>query len=323
MAPLLQVRDLKIEFETEDGFVTAVDGINFHMEAGQTLCLVGESGCGKSVSCHAILKLTPPNGRITNGEILFEGEDLLAFDEEEMGEIRGREIAMIFQDPLTSLNPLHAIGGQLAESLVLHQGLSRRAARREAERLLERVDIPDTARRAREYPHQLSGGMNQRVMIAMALACRPKLVVADEPTTALDVTIQAQILDLLKDLRDEIGLALLLVTHDLGVVAEMADAAAVMYLGRVVEESAVTTIFDHARHPYTHGLLQSVPRVDQTLDRLTPIEGSVPSAFEIPGGCSFRPRCPNAQPRCAEIEPPLLAVGDEHWLACHNPVATS
>ncbi|MDX1485758.1 MAG: ABC transporter ATP-binding protein [Alphaproteobacteria bacterium] len=320
MAPLLEVRDLRIEFETEDGLITAVDGVNFRMDAGETLCLVGESGCGKSVSCHAILKLTPPNGRITSGEILFEGRDILVLNEDAMGSIRGREIAMIFQDPLTSLNPLHTIGGQLAESLSLHQGLNRRGALKEAERLLERVGIPDASRRTREYPHQLSGGMNQRVMIAMALACRPKLVIADEPTTALDVTIQAQILDLLKELRDETGLALLLVTHDLGVVAEMADAAAVMYLGRVVEESSVLSLFDRARHPYTHGLMQSVPRVDRTIDRLVPIEGAVPSALEIPNGCSFRPRCPNAQTRCAELEPVLEAVADGHWLACHNPM---
>ncbi len=320
MAPLLEVRDLRIEFETEEGFITAVDGVNFHLDAGQTLCVVGESGCGKSVTCHAILQLTPANGRIVSGEILFEGRDLLALDEDMMGAVRGRDITMIFQDPLTSLNPVHTIGAQLSESLILHQGLRRRAALKEAGGLLERVGIADAGRRLKEYPHQLSGGMNQRVMIAMALACRPKLIIADEPTTALDVTIQAQILDLLGDLKEEIGMALLLVTHDLAVVAEMADGAAVMYLGRVVEEAPVETIFGHAMHPYTHGLMQSIPRVDQNIDRLIPIEGSVPSPLELPSGCTFRTRCPNALERCAELAPPLDAVGEDHMIACYNPV---
>ncbi len=320
MAPLLEIRDLKIEFETEEGIITAVDGVNFRVDAGQTLCVVGESGCGKSVTCHAVLQLTPPNGRIVSGEILFEGRDLLALDEHMMGAIRGRDITMIFQDPLTSLNPVHTIGAQLAESLILHQGLRRGAALKEAGGLLERVGIADAGRRIKEYPHQLSGGMNQRVMIAMALACRPKLIIADEPTTALDVTIQAQILDLLGDLKEEIGMALLLVTHDLAVVAEMADGAAVMYLGRVVEEAPVETIFGHAMHPYTHGLMQSIPRVDQNIDRLIPIEGSVPSPLELPSGCTFRTRCPNALERCAELAPPLDAVGEDHMIACYNPV---
>ncbi len=320
MAPLLEVRDLRIDFETEEGIITAVDGVNFSLDAGQTLCVVGESGCGKSVTCHAVLQLTPANGRIVSGEILFEGRDLLALDEDMMGAVRGRDIAMIFQDPLTSLNPVHTIGAQLAESLILHQGLRRGAALKQAGSLLERVGIADAGRRLKEYPHQLSGGMNQRVMIAMALACRPKLIIADEPTTALDVTIQAQILDLLGDLREEIGMALLLVTHDLGVVAEMADGAAVMYLGRVVEEAPVETIFAHARHPYTHGLMQSIPRVDQNVDRLIPIEGSVPSPLELPSGCTFRTRCPNALERCAELAPPLEAVGEDHMIACYNPV---
>ena len=321
MAPLLEVRDLRIDFETEEGFITAVDGVSFHLDAGQTLCVVGESGCGKSVTCHAILQLTPPNGRIVSGEILFEGRDLLALDEDMMGAVRGRDITMIFQDPLTSLNPVHTIGAQLAECLILHQGIRRGTALKEASGLLERVGIADAGRRLKEYPHQLSGGMNQRVMIAMALACRPKLIIADEPTTALDVTIQAQILDLLRDLREEIGMALLLVTHDLAVVAEMADGAAVMYLGRVVEEAPVETIFAQAMHPYTHGLMQSIPRVDQNIDRLIPIEGSVPSPLELPSGCTFRTRCPNALERCAEQAPPLDTVGEDHMIACYNPVS--
>lgn len=320
MAPLLEIRDLKIEFETEEGVITAIDGVDLRVDEGETLGLVGESGCGKSVTCHSILRLTPPNGRVVSGEILFAGVDILALDERAMGKVRGRDIAMIFQDPLTSLNPVHQIGRQLAESLKLHQGMSHNQAVRESVALLDRVGIPDSKSRFKEYPHQLSGGMNQRVMIAMALACRPKLIIADEPTTALDVTIQAQILDLLKELKEDIGMALMLVTHDLGVVAEMADSVAVMYLGRVVEEGPVVRIFESAVHPYTHGLMQSIPRVDLNVPRLTPIDGSVPPPLDLPSGCYFRPRCPNVLDRCATAPPPLEALGAGHAAACYNPV---
>ena len=323
MAPLLAIRDLKIEFETEEGIVTAIDGLSLHLNEGETLGLVGESGCGKSVTCHAILQLTPPNGRVVSGEILFDGRNLLDLNEKTMGAVRGRQIAMIFQDPLTSLNPVHTIGRQLTESLTLHRNMGHDRAAKEAVALLDRVGIPDAEKRVREYPHQLSGGMNQRAMIAMALACRPKLIIADEPTTALDVTIQAQILDLLRELRRDIGMALILVTHDLGVIAETADSVAVMYLGRVVEEAPVEQIFEGAMHPYTHGLMKSIPRVDQNVPRLTPIEGSVPPPLELPSGCYFRTRCPNALPRCAESAPPLEAIRSGHFAACYNPVAES
>ena len=320
---LLAIEGLTIEFATERGPITAVRGVDLTVGAGETLCLVGESGCGKSVTCHAVLGLTPPNGRVTGGRVLYRGQNLLAASEREQERLRGRDIAMIFQDPLTSLNPVHPIGRQLAETLVLHTGASQDAAMAEARRLLDLVRMPDSARRLKEYPHQLSGGMNQRVMIAMAMACRPKLIIADEPTTALDVTIQAQILSLLRDMRETAGLSLLLVTHDLGVVAEMADRVAVMYLGRVVEEATTDALFARPKHPYTAGLLRSMPRVDEDVERLEPIEGAVPSLLEMPKGCAFHPRCPSARGRCTEAIPELLAAEDKaHKAACYYPVGT-
>jgi oligopeptide/dipeptide ABC transporter ATP-binding protein len=324
--PLLAIERLVVEFATERGPVLAVRGVDLTMEAGETLCLVGESGCGKSVTCHTVLGLTPANGRVIGGRILFDGRDLLAMPEREQERLRGRRIAMIFQDPLTSLNPVHTIGRQLSEVLVLHRGLAWSEAVAEARRLLDLVRIPDAARRLAEYPHQLSGGMNQRVMIAMAMACRPELIIADEPTTALDVTIQAQILMLLREMRETMGMSLLLVTHDLGVVAEMADRVAVMYLGRIVETAGTDDLFAHPRHPYTAGLLRSMPRVDMDIDHLTPIEGTVPSLAELPAGCAFHPRCGRASGYCAQV-PPDLAAADavaalageaRHRVACHH-----
>ncbi len=303
-APLLEVRGLSVSFDTDDGMVHAVRDVSFTVPRGGVLGIVGESGCGKSVSCHALLKLLPGNARVT-GEARFNGRDLLQLTAKELNAVRGREIAMIFQDPAASLNPVHAVGTQIAESLRLHRGMSRDAAKAEALRLLDRVGMPEARRRLGEYPHQLSGGMNQRVMIAMALACRPALLIADEPTTALDVTIQVQILNLLRDLQAEYGMALVLITHDLGVIAEMADEVAVMYAGTMVERSTATALFRAPAHPYTAGLLASVPRIDRTTAELVPIEGTVPPPFELPPGCAFQPRCRHAAGRCHEEVPQL------------------
>jgi len=319
-APLLEIRNLDLWFDTEQGRVHAVRRVSLSVGAGRTLGIVGESGCGKSVTCHSILRLTPANG-VMAGQILFGGEDLAAYDENQLTKLRGREIAMIFQEPLSALNPVHTIGGQIAESLRLHRGMSAEAARAEVLSLLERVGIPEAQRRLREYPHQLSGGMNQRAMIAMALACRPRLLIADEPTTALDVTIQAQILNLLHDLQQEFGMAIILITHDLGVVAEIADEVAVMYAGSVVEQASVTELFAHPMHPYTAGLLHAIPRIDATAQSLMPIEGTVPSAIDIPPGCSFAPRCVHVQERCRQERPILHQLGDGRALACHFPLA--
>jgi oligopeptide/dipeptide ABC transporter ATP-binding protein len=327
MADLLKINDLRIHFDTEEGVVPAVEGVNLSLGQGETLCLVGESGCGKSVTCHAVLQLTPPNGRIVSGSIEFEGNDLLGLDRNRLTKIRGSEIAMIFQDPMSALNPVHTVGAQLAESLVLHQALSRQEALSESLRLLDLVGIPEAKSRLREYPHQLSGGMSQRVMIAIALACRPKLLIADEPTTALDVTIQAQILDLLRGLQDELQMSIILVTHDLGVVAEMADSVAVMYCGRIVEEAEAHDLFHRPRHPYTEGLLRSLPRVDRDLEDLTPIEGWVPSPFELPEGCRFEPRCPYSTDQCKDLNPDLGVPPTSpqsqnvHRVACFHPRA--
>jgi oligopeptide transport system ATP-binding protein len=318
MATLLQVNDLKTYFYTEEGVVKAVDGVSYYLDEGETLGLVGESGCGKSVSALSILKLIPqPPGKIVGGEILFEGKDLLKLDEEEIRHIRGNRIAMIFQEPMTSLNPVLTIGRQLTEALELHLKLDKQAATKRAAELLEMVGIPDAAARLRDYPHQFSGGMRQRVMIAMALACNPKLLLADEPTTALDVTIQAQILEVLARLSRELGTAVIIITHNLGVVARYANRVNVMYAGKVIETASAKELYANPRHPYTLGLLKSVPRLDQTRrDRLDPIEGSPPDLVRLGPGCSFYPRCKYRIDKCLTESPPLLSVGEAHLSAC-------
>ena len=327
--PLLRVENLQAHFHTRDGVVRAVDGVSFDVMPGETLAIVGESGCGKSVTSMSILRLLPmPPARIAGGRIEFDGRNLLELSESEMREIRGDRIAMIFQEPMTSLNPVLTIGRQIAETLVLHRGMSKAAARARAVELLRKVHIPEAERRARQYPHQLSGGMRQRVMIAMALACEPRLLIADEPTTALDVTIQAQILELMRELRDShgkgAGASIILITHDLGVVAEMAHRVVVMYAGRKAEEAPVEELFAHPRHPYTRGLLGSMPHlgdsVNETGKRLVEIPGMVPSLREPMPGCLFAPRCPNADERCTTDVPPLESHGPGHWAACWNPV---
>jgi oligopeptide/dipeptide ABC transporter ATP-binding protein len=318
MEPILEIRNLAISFDTEEGEVPAVSDVSLQVSPGKTLGIVGETGCGKSVSCHAVLGLTPPNGRVLAGEILFEGVDLLRLKTSELEKIRGRDIAMIFQDPSSSLNPVHTIGRQLIESLVIHRGMDKATARAEALQLLDRVEIPEAKRRLTEYPHQLSGGMNQRAMIAIALACQPKLLIADEPTTALDVTIQAQILDLLSQLQKDLGMSMILITHDLGVIAEMAHDVSVMYMGRVVEASGVSGLFHQPTHPYTVGLLNSLPRVDQDVS-LVPIEGTVPSPLEMPPGCAFAPRCPTAEAQCKRAAPPLEKHRNGQFAACYFP----
>jgi oligopeptide/dipeptide ABC transporter ATP-binding protein len=307
--PLLDVRDLHVSFRGEDGDVPAVRGVSLRIGAGETLALVGESGCGKSVTALALLRLLEANGRIEGGEIRFRGEDLRAVDDEGMRRIRGAAIGMIFQEPMTSLNPVFRIGDQIAEVLELHRGLRRREARRGAVELLRRVRIPDPERRADQYPHELSGGMKQRVMIAIAVACQPALLIADEPTTALDVTIQAQILELLRALQRESGLAILLITHDLGVVAQFAERVAVMYAGEIVEEAPVREIFGSPLHPYTRALLRALPRAGRR-GRLEAIEGTVPSPRELPAGCAFATRCREALPTCISERPPVFRVGD-------------
>jgi oligopeptide/dipeptide ABC transporter ATP-binding protein len=316
--PLLIVRNLKTRFRTEDGTITAVDGVSFTVDAGETLGIVGESGCGKSVMSLSIMRLIPnPPGRIESGEILFAGEDLLAKPESEMRRIRGNDIAMIFQEPMTSLNPVFTVGDQIVEAITLHQRANRREARKKAIDMLRRVGIPSPEKRIDEYPHQMSGGMRQRVMIAMALSCSPHLLIADEPTTALDVTIQAQILDLMRQLRREFGTAIMLITHDLGVIAEMADRVAVMYAGQIVETADVATIFYKPGHPYTRGLLGSIPKLNENRDRLQVIEGVVPSPFGMPRGCRFSPRCSMAEGRCLTDAPELVEVVPGHEVRCH------
>ncbi len=309
MSHLLEVRNLETHFPTRAGLVRAVNGVSFHLGRGELLGLVGESGCGKSITALSIMRLIAAPGRIVGGEIVFDETNLLNLSEEDMRQIRGDDIAMIFQDPMTSLNPVFKVGEQIAEALRLHRKLSRKDARQAAIDAMREVAIPDPARRAHDYPHQLSGGMRQRVMIAMALACNPKLLIADEPTTALDVTIQAQILELLDGLRKSRELAVLLITHDLGVMAEVADRVAVMYTGKIVEESPVDELFARPRHPYTEGLLRSVPKLTAEhvakKERLETIEGVVPSPTDLPPGCHFAPRCQYRIPRCTEGEIPL------------------
>jgi oligopeptide/dipeptide ABC transporter ATP-binding protein len=320
MPHLLEVNDLQTHFPTRAGLVRAVDGVSFYLDRGELLGLVGESGCGKSMTALSVMRLIAPPGRIVNGEILFDGKDLLKLSEAEMREMRGDDIAMIFQDPMTSLNPVFTVGEQIAEALRLHRKMSRREARQATIDAMREVAIPDPARRLDDYPHQLSGGMRQRVMIAMALACNPKLLIADEPTTALDVTIQAQILELLTDLRNRRDLAVLLITHDLGVVAEVADRVAVMYTGRIVEESPVDELFARPKHPYTEGLLRSVPKLtsDDVMrkERLETIEGVVPSPTDLPPGCHFAPRCVHRMPRCTEERIPFYELDGGVQVSC-------
>ncbi|WP_298817200.1 ABC transporter ATP-binding protein [Chloroflexus sp.] len=319
MAPLLEVRDLRTYFQTQDGIVKAVDGVSFYVNRGETLGIVGESGCGKSVTSLSIMRLIPtPPGKIVSGQILFDGDDLLQASEEEMRHIRGNRIAMIFQDPMTSLNPVLTIGRQITESLELHLKLTKKEARDRAIELLDMVGIPSASKRLDNYPHQFSGGMRQRVMIAMALSCNPELLIADEPTTALDVTIQAQILELINRLREELGTAVILITHDLGVVAGMTDRVTVMYAGKVVEEGPTHEIFANPRMPYTIGLLRSIPRLDEERGRrLKPIRGLPPNLIDLPPICPFSPRCDYAREECLTSAPELRSVGADHRAACH------
>ena len=320
MGHLLEVKDLRTHFPTRAGLVRAVDGVSFHLDRGELLGLVGESGCGKSITALSVMRLIAPPGKIVSGEILFDGKDLLKLSDSEMRQMRGDDIGMIFQDPMTSLNPVYTIGEQIAEALRLHQKLSRKQAKQAAIEAMREVAIPDPARRVDDYPHQLSGGMRQRVMIAMALACNPKLLIADEPTTALDVTIQAQILELLDELRKQRDLAVLLITHDLGVVAEVADRVAVMYTGRIVEESPVGELFARPKHPYTEGLLRSVPKLTSEHvaknERLETIEGTVPRPTDLPPGCHFAPRCSHRMPRCTEGDIPLYQLEGDVKVRC-------
>ncbi len=316
-APLLRVENLVTEFRTFDGAVRAVDGVSFEVGKGETVALVGESGCGKSVTALSVLRLVQaPAGRIASGRVLLDGMDLANLPEPEMRKVRGGRIAMIFQEPMTSLNPVLTVGYQIAEAVQLHKKVSRGEAWNEAVRMLELVEIPDPAERARAYPHQLSGGMRQRVMIAMALSCDPELLMADEPTTALDVTIQAQILELLDGLRRRLGMAMLLITHDLGVVAERAERVLVMYAGRVVEEGPVDAVFGEPRHPYTRGLLRAVPRLGHPRAKLETIPGTVPRLTDLPSGCRFRGRCDVEVARCASVDPQLVEFAPGRRAAC-------
>jgi oligopeptide/dipeptide ABC transporter ATP-binding protein len=321
MADLLQVRNLKTSFFTPEGEVRAIDGVSFEIGEGKTLGLVGESGCGKSVTSLSIMRLVAsPPGKIVGGEILYRGRDLLKLSNEEMRRIRGNEISMIFQEPMTSLNPVFTVGNQIGEAIRLHQGLGKKETRAKTIEMLRLVKIADPESRVDAYPHQLSGGMRQRVMIAMALSCNPSLLIADEPTTALDVTIQAQILELMKELKQKIGMALLLITHDLGVVAEQADEVAIMYAGKIVERADTRTIFTRPSHPYTVGLLNSLPGVTgQKKKRLDAIPGVVPNPLYLPSGCRFRDRCPRAREICAEAEPALEMKEPGHLAACYFP----
>ena len=316
MPPLLQVNNLQTFFFTNEGLVKAISGIDFHIDAGETLALVGESGCGKSMTALSLLRLVPEPGRIVEGEIRFNGKDLLRMPLEEMRRVRGNRISMIFQEPMTSLNPVFRIGDQIAEVLLLHKGRSRQEALETAVDLMHQVGIPAPRERLKDFPHQLSGGMRQRVMIAMALACNPQLLIADEPTTALDVTIQAQILELLARLKSERGMATLMITHDLGIVAKTADRVAIMYAGRMLEVASVQELFANPLHPYTLGLLACIPRVGEKRHRLQPINGTVPNPGNLPEGCSFLERCPQAFAPCEGRMPPLQEVAPGHLVRC-------
>jgi len=313
---LLEVNNLKTYFYTEDGVVRAVDGVDFQIKKGETLGIVGESGCGKSVTSLSILRLIPnPPGKIIDGEILFKGQNLLSISEADMRKIRGNDISMIFQEPMTSLNPVFTVGEQVAETIELHHGINKKEAIKKAIEILSVVGIPAAEKRVNDFPHQMSVGMRQRVMIAMALSCTPSLLIADEPTSALDVTIQAQILELMKDLKKEFGTAIILITHDLGVVAEMVENILVMYAGKVVEYTDVRTIFKEPKHPYTIGLMGSIPRLDQPKEKLFVIEGSVPNSYQMPEGCRFHPRCSQAREICTNKEPELISING-HLVRC-------
>ncbi|MBB4363681.1 peptide/nickel transport system ATP-binding protein [Bradyrhizobium sp. CIR48] len=321
MAPLLEIKGLKTHFSTDDGILQAVDGVDISINRGETLCVVGESGCGKTVTAMSILKLIAmPPGRIAAGQIIFEGRDLVPLTSNELDEIRAKEIGFIFQEPMTSLNPVLTVGEQIAESLRRHEAVTRKQALDRTIEMLKLVQIPNAEGRVHNYPHQFSGGMRQRVMIAMALACKPKLIIADEPTTALDVTIQAQILDLLQDMKERFGMAVMLITHAMGVVAETAQRVVVMYAGKVVEEAPVDDLFGHPGHPYTQGLIRSIPRIDLDSEhktRLEAIGGSVPILINPPVGCRFAPRCKFAMNVCTEKEPLLREIAPGHRMACH------
>jgi len=317
MPSLLRVTDLRVHFMTAGRTVRALEGVSFEIEEGKTFGLVGETGCGKSVTALSVLRLIPfPPGKILGGEIHFRGRNLLALSEEEIRSIRGKEISMIFQEPMTSLNPVFRIGEQMSEVIRLHQGLDHSQAWAQAEEMLERVQIPDARRVAKQFPHQLSGGMRQRVMIAMELSCHPYLLIADEPTTALDVTIQAQILRLIKEMKKEFHTSILLITHDLGVIAEMCDRVGVMYAGSIVEEAGVEEIFETPRHPYTQGLWGAIPRIDEEKEALSVIPGMVPDLSNPPPGCKFHPRCAHRFESCDQSIPPLFSVGPGHRVAC-------
>jgi peptide/nickel transport system ATP-binding protein len=317
---LLEIKGLKTHFKTDDGWLHAVDGVDMHINAGETLGVVGESGCGKSVTAKTVMKLIDmPPGKIVAGQVLWQGRDLVPLNANEMQKIRAKEIAIIFQEPMTSLNPVYTVGEQIAESIRLHEGLSKKEAMNRAVEMLQLVRIPTPERRVKDYPHQFSGGMRQRVMIAIALACNPKLLIADEPTTALDVTIQAQILDLMSELKDRLGMAVMLITHAMGVVAETTQRVVVMYAGKVVEEASVEQLFARPRHPYTQGLIRSIPRIDMAAThkvRLEAIAGTVPKLINPAEGCRFAGRCKSAMPECRTATPPLREVVPGHKVAC-------
>ena len=313
---LLEVKNLSISFRSADSTVTAVSGVSFHVNEGETLGIVGESGCGKSVTSLAVMRLLPPATARTTGDIVFDGQDLLTLPEEKMYDVRGNRISMIFQEPMTSLNPVYTIGKQIDEAILLHKKISSSEARKLTLAMLNKVGIPRVEAISHDYPYQLSGGMRQRVMIAMALACGPRLLIADEPTTALDVTIQAQILDLMRQMRQETDTSIILITHDLGVIAEMCERVLVMYAGQIVEEADVVSLMNSPQHPYTVGLMQSIPQHDRKVSRLVPIPGQVPPLSAMPPGCRFAPRCGKVMPRCRALNPRLFPVGDGHICRC-------
>lgn len=317
---ILSVRNLSIGFDTDDGLIPVIEDISFNLYKGRTLSLVGESGCGKSITAFALLKLLPPFGRVISGSIKLRGQELVNLTESEIQAIRGDRISMIFQEPMSALNPVFTIGSQVAECLILHRGMDKKAAWQRAVEMLSAVGIADAAQRAKSYPHQLSGGLRQRVMIAMALSCEPDILIADEPTTALDVTIQAQILDLMHDLQESFGTAILFISHDFGVVSRMADDIAVMYAGKIVETGTAMEVLTDSKHPYTCALLETTPRIDASLNRLPTIGGRVPAPGQRPVGCYFKPRCSKATDRCGKQTPPLVDMSATHQLSCHEVV---